>query len=223
MGFDGRVLEELEVWIDDVERDGYRNMAVDDWLLETAERPVLRIYRWEPGWGSFGYFVAVADAAALLPGLKFVRRRTGGGIVDHRNDLTYTLVVPSGQPLAEQRGGDSYRTIHQALASALKTGATDLQLAPATEAVRGGDCFSQPVEHDLMGPLGEKLAGAGQRRSVDGLLHQGSVACVPDTAFASRLAAALGRSVMEFKRCAGSGDLDDRAARFSDPRWAMRR
>lgn len=217
------MLEELELWIDDAERDGYRNMAVDDWLLETARRPVLRIYRWEPGWGSFGYFVPQAEAAALLPGLKLVRRRTGGGIVDHRKDLTYTLVVPSGHPLADQRGGASYRFIHQALAAALSPEDPDLRLAGGAVAVRGGDCFARPVEHDLLDHDGRKIAGAGQRRSADGLLHQGSVAYCSDEGFAARLAACLSGKVRGFAGEPGSAEIESRARRFRDPRWAARR
>lgn len=223
MGFDARVLDQLELWVDEVERDGYRNMAVDDWLLEAAVRPVLRIYRWEPGWGSFGYFVPQAEAAALLPGLKFVRRRTGGGIVDHRSDLTYTLVVPSGHSMADQRGGESYRVIHQALAAALRAKAPDLRLASETVAVRGGDCFTQPAEHDLLDRSGSKIAGAGQRRSADGLLHQGSVAWLPDSGFALRLAECLAREISGFSIRPGSEDIEGRASRFRDSRWMTRR
>ncbi|MGE9268270.1 MAG: hypothetical protein ACQKBY_09245, partial [Verrucomicrobiales bacterium] len=42
----------------------------------------------------------------------------------------------------------------------------------------GGDsaaCFEKPVCWDVLGPNGEKLAGAAQRRSRAGFLHQGSV------------------------------------------------
>jgi lipoate-protein ligase A len=36
-------------------------------------------------------------------------------------------------------------------------------------------CFEKPVAWDLLGADGEKIAGAGQRRSRKGILHQGSV------------------------------------------------
>jgi lipoate-protein ligase A len=107
------VLPLLDLWIDPVPRDGPENMAVDEWLAETCGTPVLRSYRWTPGWGSFGYFVKTVD----LPewGLRWVRRWTGGGIVDHRTDWTYTLFVPNGFGLAEVKGGESSRAIHAAL------------------------------------------------------------------------------------------------------------
>ena len=39
----------------------------------------------------------------------------------------------------------------------------------------GRACFSSPVTSDLVLPSGEKLAGGGQRRVRDGVLHQGSI------------------------------------------------
>jgi lipoate-protein ligase A len=54
-------------------------------------------------------------------------------------------------------------------------------------------CFENPVEYDVMDAAGEKLAGAAQRRTKLGLLHQGSVATTGDSRargelFAERLA-----------------------------------
>ena len=88
------VLPQLQLWLDPVQSDGPENMALDQWLAETCDAPVLRRYRWTPGGGSFGYCVKTADLPAS--GLKWVRRWTGGGIVDHRADWTYTLFVPRG-------------------------------------------------------------------------------------------------------------------------------
>jgi lipoate-protein ligase A len=175
------VLARLQLWLDPLPRPGPENMAIDEWLAEICTEPILRSYAWEPGWGSFGYFVKRAE----LPGngLQWVRRWTGGGIVDHRADWTYTLFIPRGHALAEARGAESYRTIHAALASALGTAA---RLAEPTAPAAGGDCFTQPVEHDILDPAGSKIAGAGQRRNARGLLHQGSVQGVKE-----RLAAEL--------------------------------
>ncbi|WP_367874748.1 lipoate--protein ligase family protein [Luteolibacter sp. Populi] len=182
------MLPQLQLWIDPTPRDGPENMAVDEWLAESCDLPVLRSYTWQPGWGSFGYFVKRAE----LPenGLRWVRRWTGGGIVDHRADWTYTLFVPRGFGLAEARGAESYRLIHGALAAAMGGAA---RLAAAGPSAVGGECFIQPVEHDILDPAGRKIAGAGQRRTVRGLLHQGSVA--GGESFAQALAAGLSGKV----------------------------
>lgn len=189
------VIEELSLWMDDVARGGPANMAVDEWLLETAEAPLLRVYLWEENWGSYGYFVPDAEAAESLAGLNRVRRWTGGGIVDHRSDWTYTLVIPRGEVLAEMRGAESYRVIHLALAEALQVGGVACEVAGERSSMPGGDCFQRPVEFDLIGASGDKIAGAGQRRTARGLLHQGSLALKGDDDLGRRLAGLLAREV----------------------------
>ena len=212
-----RVLPLLQLWLDPTPRDGPENMAVDEWLAETCTVPVLRSYGWQPGWGSFGYFVKRAELPAN--GLRWVRRWTGGGIVDHRADWTYTLFAPRGFGLAEARGAESYRLIHGALAAVIG-GA--VRLAAAGPPAAGGECFIQPVEHDILDPAGRKIAGAGQRRTVRGLLHQGSVA--GNGAFARALAASLSGNVEIAAFNPPPELLAERAAgRYASEAWMNRR
>ena len=214
------VLPFLQLWIDPVPRLGPENMAVDEWLAETSEVPVLRSYRWLPGWGSFGYFVKSGDLPAS--GLKWVRRWTGGGIVDHRADWTYTLFVPRGLSLAEARGAESYRIIHAAVVAALRNGDLMADLAGPSAPAAGGECFIQPVEHDVLDPEGRKIAGAGQRRTTRGLLHQGSVA-VPqfqEQALANALAIEVKSSVLHPDPGLLAGKS---AARYANETWTHRR
>jgi lipoate-protein ligase A len=150
-------------------------MAVDEWLLETVERPTWRVYGWEGVWASVGYFGDLAEAMRQIPDRNWVRRWTGGGTVDHADDWTYTVVVPARVPLAKMRGGESYRVLHEALAQALAVEGMQAGLAGEPGGGAGSLCFRNPVSHDLMAG-GAKLAGAGQRRTRRGLLHQGSVA-----------------------------------------------
>jgi lipoate-protein ligase A len=217
-------MDSLQLWLDPCPREGPENMAMDEWLLQHAGAAVLRIYRWKPGWGSFGYFVEHAEAQATFPGLRWVRRRTGGGIVDHRRDWTYTLSVPAVEGLAKAKGGESYRRIHQALAASLAKAGFAVRLAADHGPTRGGECFVRPVEFDLMNEHGVKIAGAGQRRSAFGLLHQGSVAlpelpetCGPD------LARRLARSVKPFAQRPAAEELAIFARQFRDPAWTDRR
>ncbi len=212
------MLARLQLWLDPLPRSGPENMAVDEWLAETCTEPVLRSYAWEPDWGSFGYFVKRAE----LPesSLQWVRRWTGGGIVDHRVDWTYTLFIPRGHALAEARGAESYRTIHAALADALGSTA---RLAEPTAPAAGGDCFTQPVEHDILDLGGRKLAGAGQRRNARGLLHQGSVQGVTED-LGSQLARRLAHHVETVSLAPDPSWLTAKCAeRYANDAWTLRR
>lgn len=186
------IFGEMELWFDPRARSGPEAMAVDESLLEQVRQPVLRIYRWEGAWGSLGYFGKLSEATLGLSGVDFVRRWTGGGIVDHRGDWTYSLIVPRDREIARMKGGESYRAIHRILLEVLRAegGSPDLS---AGRRKSGDMCFENPVEHDLMDGKGAKLAGAAQRRGRLGLLHQGSVATAGDSRlrgelFAERLA-----------------------------------
>jgi lipoate-protein ligase A len=169
------IFDELDWWWDEVARPGPEAMAVDEWLLETVERPTLRVYGWDGAWASVGYFGDLEEAKRQIPDRKWVRRRTGGGTVDHADDWTYTVVVPAGESLARMRGGESYRLLHECLAAALVKEGLAVGMAVNAGDLEQSLCFRNPVPHDLLGG-GGKLAGAGQRRTRRGLLHQGSVA-----------------------------------------------
>jgi lipoyl(octanoyl) transferase len=172
----GVILERLQLWMDPVLRTGPEAMAVDEWLLETAKIPLLRVYGWQENWGSIGYFGKLTDAEAAFPGLNWVRRWTGGGVVDHRQDWTYSLIIPQGERLADLRGVQSYRFIHGCLAQALIAEGNEVRLSAGELENGEAACFQNPVHSDLIVDEGLKIAGAGQRRSKQGLLHQGSVA-----------------------------------------------
>src|SRR5436189_4258680 len=66
------------------------NMAIDEALLEHAKIPLIRFYRWYSPALSFGYFGRFSDVAEHADVRDLVRRWTGGGIVFHGDDLTYS-------------------------------------------------------------------------------------------------------------------------------------
>lgn len=197
------VFEKLLVWVDSVRRSGPEAMAVDQWLLEKTKLPLLRVYGWAGEWASVGYFGAIAGASEAFPGIKLVRRWTGGGTVDHRADWTYTLIAPQGDPLAASRGTDTYRRIHAALAETLVAEGIDVRSSDGSKKTDAALCFENPVCHDLLVADGRKIAGAGQRRSRRGLLHQGSVS-IPCGEAGSRK-----RSEEFASRLAGDWDMFD--------------
>jgi len=170
------LFQKLRVWHDTVPRTGPENMAVDEALTRnTSDGPILRIYRWEENWASFGYFQKFEDARAHFPeNVRLIRRWTAGGFVDHRNDVTYTLAIPAAHQSAMLRGGKIYCEIHRALVSALQQEGISCELAEADSENQSKACFQKPVRWDVISKDG-KIAGAGQRRGRWGVLHQGSV------------------------------------------------
>lgn len=56
------IFREMELWFDPQARSGPEAMAVDEWLLETGQLPMMRIYRWDGAWGSLGYFSNLEEA-----------------------------------------------------------------------------------------------------------------------------------------------------------------
>lgn len=198
------VFDVLEYWSDSSARTGAENMAVDQLLMECVEKhPLLRIYHWSEPSVSFGYFHTLEEARTAFPPtmehpLTYVRRWTGGGVVDHRIGLTYTLVIPRECRLSRERGAESYRLIHQILGKTLMMLGQDVRLVAADEARQGPVCFANPVGYDLLNSRGEKIAGAGQRRTRNGLLHQGSVVTkISPKVLGKELAAHLAHTIQE--------------------------
>ncbi len=222
------VFRKLLLWMDPVKRSGPEAMAVDEWLLETAKFPVLRVYGWDGDWASVGYFGKIAEARAAVSGVRWVRRWTGGGMVDHRADWTYTLVLPNSEPLANVRGAESYRRVHAALAAALAAEGIVVRLSGGEEETGAALCFENPVNHDLVDAHGRKLAGAGQRRTRQGLLHQGSAAVAGEGSKsemrALHLAGHLAESweAVDFQPC--GEDLSQRTGlRYAQLTWLEKR
>lgn len=163
------------------------NMAVDFLLLQrypAAAAPRFRHYGWRRPAFTFGYAQKFSFVQTQLPaGERFdvCRRATGGGVVDHRDDWTYALVIPRGHPLEEQRATQSYRLVHEALAAALRAqgvpAVTKPLAAPEGEAAGpAGVCFQRAEIFDVVNERnGEKISGAAQKRNKHGLLFQGSI------------------------------------------------
>ncbi len=219
------ILEDLQLWHDPIPRSGPENMAVDEWLLEREEIPLLRVYDWLGDWVSLGYFGQRREAEAMMgKGVPLVRRATGGGIVDHRIDRTYSLVVPKACELARRRGAESYRVIHTALAAALHTVGAEARLIAENSEHDSAACFENPVAWDLVDGEGNKLAGAGQRRTRSGLLHQGSVVVADDCrGLFVALAEGVALKVVAIRREPSEEDLAAMIEKFQSEEWLGRR
>lgn len=170
-----------EFWLlwHDTARSAPMNMAVDEALLLTAGArglPVLRFYQWDtPATVSIGY---VQRADAVPSGYTFVRRPTGGGVVYHDHDFTYSAAVPEGHWLTGLDRTASYDWINRSVQQGLHSLrlAADLADQEIDGHVDRGSmvCFTNPTKYDLL-LGGRKIAGSAQRRTREGILHQGSL------------------------------------------------
>ena len=154
------------------------NMAADEILLETAKlrgRPLLRFYSWDRPSVSIGYFQCISAAPS---GFAAVRRPTGGGVVYHDHDFTYTVVFPDGHWLTGLDRNQSYDWINRSVQSALNSLKMHAELAngqiPHEVDRLTMVCFTNPTKYDVLLD-GSKIAGSAQRRTADGILHQGSL------------------------------------------------
>ena len=153
------------------------NMAVDEVLLEICPRlgqPVLRFYGWTEAAATFGLFQKFAEMAQCTPLRPLVRRPTGGGLVCHALDWTYSLALPPTHPWYGLPAVESYRLLHEWLQTAWALLEVATVLAPSARREAPGQCFVGAEKYDLL-CAGRKIAGAAQRRTRQGLLTQGSV------------------------------------------------
>ena len=181
------VFDRLEVVNDGGFRSAAMNMAIDEALLESAKVSSIRFYRWNSPALSFGYFGKFADVASYATQCDLVRRCTGGGIVFHGEDLTYSIVIPASDPVFNGWPMSIYERIHRALRDALVALGQRAAVAAGSDHSRNtsdgtaisahsynGECFANPVRADVI-VTGRKVAGAAQRRTRTGLLQQGSI------------------------------------------------
>jgi len=168
------IFSALDVYHDFTLRSAATNMAIDEALLEAVTIPSIRFYRWNSPALSFGYFGKFGDVAEYATERDLVRRWTGGGIVFHGDDLTYSIVIPASDPIFGESSMLIYEKIHRALCNALIATGQRAVVAGVSDASYNGQCFANPVRADVM-MNGRKVAGAAHRRTRAGLLHQGSI------------------------------------------------
>ena len=161
------------------------NMAIDAALLKTVPATValFRHYAWSEPTITFGYTQKWEEVyPQFLSSLIFCRRITAGGIVDHRNDWTYSLVLGTSLDAVLKKSSEIYFTLHNCILAELTKQKVHGVLAPCprqcsdTEIPEIAVCFKQAVANDVITKNGQKIAGAAIKRNRQGLLIQGSIA-----------------------------------------------
>lgn len=170
-------------WLESAPASGAVQMAVDAALMaraRTSGEAVFRVFTWTRPTLSFGRHEAVRerfDAATLEAcGYDAVRRPTGGRVLLHDGEVTYSVTAPAvdGEPMR-----DAFARINRLLAAALARLGVRVDAAPAGRTLRPGRdaCFAEPSAGELV-VAGRKLVASAQRRDDGALLQHGSILLV---------------------------------------------
>lgn len=171
--------------LDDEPRNAEQNMAVDEAIalsaLKSGSLPVLRFYRWSSPALTYGYFQNPEQEIDIGyckgNNISFSRRMTGGGVVLHFGDLTYSVITDIGFFGGKRDVMSTYEILHRSVKNALGSlgiGAELCESAAGGKDRRRGFCFVKQSRHDIL-VNGIKIAGSAQRRLSNILVHQGYI------------------------------------------------
>lgn len=162
-----------------------RNMSIDQELLDslqTSTEPILHLYEWQRFAATYGHF---ANPHLLFDtkrgeelGYDVAKRPTGGGVIFHTSDFAFSFLLPASHPLFSENTLDNYNLVNTQVGEVLKrysNGALIPTLQPCPKSQdRPSFCMVRPTCFDLV-IEGKKAAGAAQRKTKHGFLHQGSI------------------------------------------------
>lgn len=160
--------------------DVFSQMAIDELVAcdKTLEdKNFLRFFNWQEQKAiTFGYAQRSKSLKEQLEaGYKITRRPSGGGIVYHDGDLTFSIIFTSQDKVEE-----IYKNLHTAIAGELKKYISQVQnydqknIFKPVENGQSKSCFANPVLDDLMAD-GKKILGGAIRRFGNRILYQGTL------------------------------------------------
>ncbi len=163
-----------------------RNMAIDeaimDGVIKGSSLPTIRFYDWSPPTVSCGYNQIISRELDLAKvseyGYGFVRRPTGGRLVLHEDEVTYSVIARCEGKL----GGnvtESYFEISTALAAGFKLMGVHVELARGSlsssqQRQDVNPCFASSSRFEL-NYHNKKIVGSAQVRRDGVLLQHGSI------------------------------------------------
>jgi lipoate-protein ligase A len=176
-------MKEWRLILDKDPLPGPLNMAVDEHFFRSLgdkPRTFLRFYRWETPTASLGYSQNAEKAVNLdscrRRGISVVRRITGGKLVLHHREVTYSI-ASSDVEMFTSTLAQSYRRISNGLILGLEKMGLRARLAgppPSTYGRGNVPCFSHPARDEVeIG--GRKVIGSAQKRVGRRFLQHGSI------------------------------------------------
>jgi len=158
-------------------------MAVDEAILNIHLKqktpPTLRLYSWEPFGISLGYFQDPEKVLHLercaQEKLIFVRRFTGGEIIFHGNELTYSVTFTEGQLPLPSSVKESFRYLTSFILNAYCM----MGLKPSyscdnpPDATESSFCFASREDYDII--INNRKIGGNAQRRIKGSVFQHGV------------------------------------------------
>lgn len=160
------------------------NMAVDEMLFKSCtDTPILRLYGWNPSL-SIGRYSRVSEA---VNGIEIVRRISGGGILLHGGDLSYSLVIPRSV-LQIEGVKESYRYLSRFILRVYEKLSLHSSYASdqAYVTIRSDICMAGKEAYDIVFN-GKKLGGHAQRHTRNAIFQHGSIPMAYDDALSVKL------------------------------------
>ncbi|PLX68902.1 MAG: lipoate--protein ligase family protein [Denitrovibrio sp.] len=165
--------------------NGYENMALDEALLlnfTEGASPVLRLYGWEPAAVSVGRFQKPIDFLNIDRcnelSLPIVRRITGGGMIYHHLELTYSIICSPEHLGTGRKPTDAYRKICGFLLEFYRRMGLDADFALNLEQGKLGGrenfCFAGNEQYDII-IGGKKIGGNAQKWLKHAVFQHGSI------------------------------------------------
>jgi len=176
-------MKSWDLLIDPEPRRGAANMAIDEYLfhgLGDPPRTIVRFYTWGCPTASIGYS-QIADRVldldfCLNNGIDVVRRITGGKLVLHWREITYSI-ASSDTEIFSPTLAESYRLISAAIIRGLGKMGLRARLAgpPPSSYLKGNmPCFAYPARDEIE-INGRKIVGSAQKRVAGRFLQHGSI------------------------------------------------
>lgn len=170
-------------------RRGLFNMQFDEYLaVKLAEGigvPTLRFFGWDPPAVSIGFNQRAEDFdldKLRNDGIDLVRRPTGGRAILHDHELTYSVVLATGDRTVREL----YRFISQGLLEGVRLLGVDAELVTCDDSprkmYRGPEsipCFASSAKCEIQ-YRGRKVVGSAQRRFGRVILQHGSFLLGPE-------------------------------------------
>jgi len=164
-------------FIDSQKLNAQDNMDFDKSLVDNFDgTPIFRLYSWEKNSFTIGRFQKLDELKNIEQfGSNYAKRLTGGGLLLHGNDISYSIVIPI-KLLGTKNVKESYEYICSFILNFYKKLGLHVEYAKDIDKELSKSFFCQEgfEAYDMI-CQGKKLGGNAQKRTKDLIFQHGSI------------------------------------------------